>query len=124
MQGLGVFGEVLSAVRRVEAFRKNNQACTRLRGLQDLAAGIRKVNGLIRTCSCVSLKAASSLIVSITRRKLDESQLQGLLQKGCHSGGRSMKMCQRGNWRRVGEVKSLFMGCRGPGVARKSDAGT
>lgn len=59
MKGLGVFGKELGAVGGVEAFREDNQACAGLRGLKDLASGIRKVNSFVRACRSVSLKAAS-----------------------------------------------------------------
>ena len=45
---LGVFGEVLRPVRRIEAFRENNQRCSCLGRFQHFAARVSQVNCLVR----------------------------------------------------------------------------
>lgn len=46
-EGLGVFGEVLGTVGRVEALWENNERGARLCRLQDLGAGVGEVGGLV-----------------------------------------------------------------------------
>ena len=55
VESLGVFREILRAVRRVEALREDDQSRSSLRSLKDLAAGMGKVDGFVRTYTAESV---------------------------------------------------------------------
>lgn len=48
-EGLGVFGEEVRAIGRVEALGKDNQSCASLRSFKDFAPSMREVHGLVRS---------------------------------------------------------------------------
>lgn len=55
MESLGVLGEILRAVWRVEALGEDDQSRTSLGSLKDLAAGIGEVDGFVRSYAAESV---------------------------------------------------------------------
>ena len=53
-KSLGVFGEVLSTVGRVEAFGEDDQAGASFGGLEDFGAGVREVGSFVGACDVIS----------------------------------------------------------------------